>query len=596
MHLDDLTIRTLLTDLRVRGRDRLDVEVKTSSGGVPNLADTLCAFGNLPGGGLIVLGLDERRDFAATGVSNPSALMAAIASQARNAVEPPVQVDFEEVMIDGTLTLFVQVREVATFSKPCRVRGVAYLRQADGDYALSEAEVAQFIAARERPRFDVAPVEAATTDDLNESVMMSFVVAARRSSSRLAEQSPLTVLRRKAAITNDDVPTVAGLYALGEYPQQFAPSLAITAAVRGRDIERTRDLVHFDGPLPELLDKALEWVRRNTRSEVRFGVDGHGRDYDELPLVAVRELIANALVHRDLSSHTSGKRVEIRLTDDHLVISNPGGLWGLRVGQLGRPGGKAAVNEHLYEVCKLVRTADGNRVIEGEGGGIRAVLDALEAASLPQPVFQDTGVMFTVLVPRHALMPAGDLAWLAEVASGHDLDATQSSVLVGMRHGHRWTNPEVRRRFGLGAVEARSALQGLVRVGLAQAIGRGRGTAYEISPQIGGPVLPPVNDVRIVTPVLDGDPVHGQERLPFEATAGREATSPAMTKNGPAIWTAMGEKGAALAELVESTGLTAAQVRFALAKLRDLALIETDGGWGVHSTTYHRATDGTLCP
>jgi ATP-dependent DNA helicase RecG len=160
------------------------------------------------------------------------------------------------------------------------------------------------------------------------------------------------------------------------------------------------DLVHLDGPIPDLLESALDWVARNIRTGVVFDASGNDRDEPELPLVAVREFIANALIHRDLSPRTQSKQVEIRLLPDRLIISSPGGLWGVSRDQLGEPGGKSAVNEFLYEIGRLVRTADGSRVIEGEGGGIREAKAALVRAGLPEPVFVDNGVSFAVIIFR----------------------------------------------------------------------------------------------------------------------------------------------------------------------------------------------------
>ena len=52
----------------------------------------------------------------------------------------------------------------------------------------------------------------------------------------------------------------------------------------------------------------------------------------EFPYKAVRETIINALIHRD---YTSTGRVQIRVYDDRMIISNPGGLpAGLTVGDL----------------------------------------------------------------------------------------------------------------------------------------------------------------------------------------------------------------------------------------------------------------------
>ena len=56
--------------------------------------------------------------------------------------------------------------------------------------------------------------------------------------------------------------------------------------------------------------------------------DGTVHDQPAYPLTAFRELIANALVHRDLDHWSAGRPVEVRLRHDRLVISNPDGLYG----------------------------------------------------------------------------------------------------------------------------------------------------------------------------------------------------------------------------------------------------------------------------
>ena len=60
-------------------------------------------------------------------------------------------------------------------------------------------------------------------------------------------------------------------------------------------------------------------------------VNGRSGTEFSIPLVAVREVVANALVHRDLSDATAGRAVELRLTDQGMVLTSPGGLWGLSV-------------------------------------------------------------------------------------------------------------------------------------------------------------------------------------------------------------------------------------------------------------------------
>ena len=99
-------------------------------------------------------------------------------------------------------------------------------------------------------------------------------------------------------------------------------------------------------------------------STVTYREDGHAIDVPEIPMLAVRELIANALVHRSLSPTTHGRRVDIRLSRDRLVIASPGGLYAVTTSQLGHPGGRSAPNEFLYAICQHSSAAARGR---GEG-------------------------------------------------------------------------------------------------------------------------------------------------------------------------------------------------------------------------------------
>ncbi|MDR1264949.1 MAG: putative DNA binding domain-containing protein [Propionibacteriaceae bacterium] len=403
MGWDATTVLGLVDELRAHGGDLTSVEVKRGSGGCPDLATTLCAFGNMPDGGVIVVGLDEGHGFAPVGVGEPAALERGIASQARSAVTPAVAVAFETVPVGDATVVVATVSGLPASARPCRTGGRAYLRQADGDYVMSPQEEQQLLALRDRPRHDAAPVDGSSADDLDTALTAAFLSRARTASRRLAGLDDQTVLRRKGVLeAAGDRLTLGGLYALGRYPQQFAPSLAVTAAVvnPAGASDRLVDLAHLDGPIPDLLEGCLEWLWRNLRSGVRVSADGHNYDHLELPPAALRELVANALVHRDLGPHTQSKRVEIRLRDDRLVISNPGGLWGVSRQQLGLPGGKSAVNEHLYDICALTTTAQGARVIEGEGGGIGEARRALADWPAAPPIFIDKAVSFTTVLMR----------------------------------------------------------------------------------------------------------------------------------------------------------------------------------------------------
>jgi len=157
-------LRELLAELEMRGGDSTTVEVKTAQGGIPDsLPQTLCAFANMPSGGLIILGVNEKEGFIVTGIENPSEMEAAVASQARHAITPPVTVHTASVAIDGTHVVIAEVTGLPIIDKPAIYRGEAYLRMADGDYRMSASELRMMdvakLHAEEAVSYDTAIVE-----------------------------------------------------------------------------------------------------------------------------------------------------------------------------------------------------------------------------------------------------------------------------------------------------------------------------------------------------------------------------------------------------------------------------------------------------
>ncbi|MBL0885888.1 ATP-binding protein [Myceligenerans indicum] len=559
-----LAVEDVVDVLRAEGSDVSDIEAKAAHQGYPqDLAPTLSAFGNMPGGGVIVLGLDERAGFEAVGVYDAADAQARLAGQARRAVAPPLHVSFTTGQVDGSTIVLARVRELPSTDKPCEVTasGSAYLRSYDGDYPLSEPERQGFVANRGVARHDQAPVKGSTRDDLDDTLVATYIANCRARSPRLASMPDDAVLRHTRVVTREGVPTLAGIYTLGGYPQTYFPTLSITASVAARPGDpvgtRSADIAHFDGPLPELLDQAVAWVRRNTATRVRFGRDGHGRDEPEYPTEAVRELVANALVHRDLGPHALSTRVTMTLRDDRLVITNPGGLHGLTVEQLGAGTGGSARNQSLYDISKDVRTSDGRRVIEGIGSGIATVRQALKEAGMTPPHFVDAGIRFTAIVPEHALLDPEDLDWLATLTTAQGLSDTQRHALAAMRHGESWTNRSLRARFPMDSTEARTLLTDLVERGLAEAFGEGRGRVYRLGPAAGDRPHPVASATR--------------------------------SKHGDVIVMALIDGPRSIRELTDVTGLSERQVRYAVGRLRDAGEVDLLGGAGHRGTLYRLA-------
>jgi ATP-dependent DNA helicase RecG len=392
--------------------DLPDVEVKSALNGLPDsITESLCAFANLPGGGLLLLGLDEAAGFAPVHLPDAAGLAAGVASRARQAFEPPVNLDVTVEEFEGAQLVVARIYEIHPSAKPCIVRrsGNAYMRFSDGDYVMSQLEIDAFIVSRDRPRFDEEPVVGARFDDFDADVLASYVATARAGDPRLASLADDdAVLLRTGAMTRERVPTAAGLLALGTYPQQFFPQFAVRAALLPDEAglgTRALDSATFTGPLPVILDSTVEWVRRNSRRRLVTNLDtGHTREVIDPPPAAIREFVANALVHRDLADWAASRSIELRLDGSEFRLTNPGGLYGITTAQLGVKPLSSARNRRLIEICKFLQTENGS-VVEALASGIPTALAALDESAMQRPRFFDQGLSFTVTIDRRVTTP-----------------------------------------------------------------------------------------------------------------------------------------------------------------------------------------------
>ena len=329
--------QTLAVLRRIRGEPER-VEVKRAAHGVPaSLRATLSAFSNT-GGGTVLLGVDEAADFAVVDLPDAVALRDSVARMARDDLTPALQITSEIVEVEGGLVVAVTVPPVAADRQPVYVttKGVStgsYLRTSDGDRRMTEAEVGLVFANRVQPRYDHEMVPGTTIADLDRDAVARTMQRVRRSSTALARADEQVVLRRIGVIAEadpDSAVTLAGLLTFGTYPQEHFPQLMATVVVHPPDTDggvRFLDSAAMRGAIPEIVQGTLDLLRRHVAARAVMSDQGR-TDRLEFPLLAVREAIVNALLHRDYSGVTRGTQVQVDLHPDRLEIRSPGGLYG----------------------------------------------------------------------------------------------------------------------------------------------------------------------------------------------------------------------------------------------------------------------------
>ena len=85
-------VEQLITEVQKRQSELDSVEVKTARGGTPKrLYEALSAFANRTGGGVLLFGLDESRDFSIVGVGDAHRLQEEVTHLASAEMEPALR-------------------------------------------------------------------------------------------------------------------------------------------------------------------------------------------------------------------------------------------------------------------------------------------------------------------------------------------------------------------------------------------------------------------------------------------------------------------------------------------------------------------------
>lgn len=392
------------------------LEVKAAHEGCPKrLYDTLSSFSNQDGGGVILFGLDESKSFSSVGVYDLQDLQKKVTEQCSQMV-PPVRAVFTVAQLEGKPICSAEIPSADLTERPCyysgsgRVKG-SYVRVGDADLPMTDYEIYAYEAFRKHLHDDERVVERAKISFLDMDKIQTYLLRMREERpgfSRLSIEQAYEML----AITRDGIPTLAAVLNFGLYPQGYFPQLAITAIVVpgkeigdiSKDAARFSDNKRIEGTLPAMLSEAISFCKRNMK--VRTIIDpqsGERIDKTEYPIEAIREVILNALIHRDYSHFTEGTPVQINFFTDRMEIHSPGGLYGrMTVEDLGksRPDLRNPALATMSEF--LLKT-------ENRYSGIPTIRREMAAAGLPAPVFINRRNEFVVILYNKQEVEAKDV-------------------------------------------------------------------------------------------------------------------------------------------------------------------------------------------
>lgn len=419
------------------------------------LVEHLSAFANHSGGGFIVFGIDNSTG-TVRGVDQETVetIVGQLANLGREALEPAIVIDPAVVDWEGASLLIVHIPEQPV--KPVHRRGKsiehAWIRSGGTTRKASRQEIGAMLMNSRTPRWEEL-----------------------RASSRLALPELLAQL------------DIAMICKLLERPMLADSDDALRWLVDEKMVEPEGDggyITHFGAiaaardlrPFDTLQRKRIRVIRYRGLNKVEtidelVGQKGYAIGFEGLvaylksilphsevirsalraevsiyPEIALRELIANALIHQDFTIAGAGPMIEV--FDDRIEFTNPGNLLpGKTVDRL-----IGTTPESRNEV--LAAAFRRYRICEERGTGFQKVVAAVELFGLPPIAFVLAEKAFKVILyaPRT----------FAEMSQSERIEACYQHAVLKYLSSSAMTNTSLRERLKMHEKQ-RTQVSNLIR-------------------------------------------------------------------------------------------------------------------------------------
>ena len=314
---------------------------------------------------------------------------------------------------------------------------------------------------------DLRPIKRAEFEDLNQEKIKQYIEEIKNKKPNLSKFSNEKILKLNGIIENSTGevhPTLAGMMVFGEYPQGYLPQLFIACVVvPGRKL----------GDVGELGQ--------------RFDDNGKRTDVPHYPMKALREAIANALIHRDYSTNTDGAYIYLRIFDNRIEILNPGGLYGNN--RLENLGSDNILEVRNNTIIRLLE--DTTDIVENRHTGIATMREEMKKLNLPEPEFENLRGTFKVTF-RKEKEESNVQNRTEQIQSGQkwtevdrneiikNMESTQDKILYLIKENPRITQTMMSNELGFARSTISSNLQKLKEKGIIDRIGSDRNGYWKI--------------------------------------------------------------------------------------------------------------------
>ena len=431
----------------------------------------ICGFANAQGG-RVFIGKDDAGKI--TGLKNAKKMLEDLPNKIRDQLGLMPHINLHEEDGKAYLEIIVEPSTV-----PISLRGSYYWRSGSVKQELKGHALTDFLLKKMGMTWDRVVEEKATLDDIDDKTIELFkkeVVT----SGRLPDISGLSTkdLLKKLRLLTKDGLTNAAVVLFGKDPGEFYPNLFVKIGRFGENVVDMRFQEVCEGNLFQMLRDVMEQLEKKFLIKpVRF--EGLRRIEElEYPVSALREMLLNALVHRNYM----GSMTQLKVMDDRLSLWNAGTLpIELTIEKLFQVHESFPRNPLIADVCYKAG------YIDCWGRGVEKITEACEQAGLPAPIFEERSGGVAVELMK---APASEKS-VSEGTSGKHREnigktpvktpvKTPEAILSVLIENSSLTLAEVAERIGKSVRAVERAAAKLSDQGKLQYVGPQKGGHWEV--------------------------------------------------------------------------------------------------------------------
>lgn len=279
---------------------------------------------------------------------------------------------------------------VPSYSVPISFRGRYYYRSGSVKKELIGNSLNEFLLKKSGKTWDDVLELGAKISDIDRKSVDQFLKSAKKAGRFPGnEKLSLKELLDKLRLLDKGKLRRAAIILFGKDPGKFYQSLTVRMGRFGESESDLKFQESVEGNLIYCLEEVLDQLNRKFLIRP-ISFEGIQRvEKGEYPIAALREVLLNALVHRNYA----GAHTQIKIFDDRICFWNDGPLpEDMTIELLKQRHSSKPRNPVIAEVCFK------GGYIDAWGRGIEKIIDACREAKLPEPKFEEnSGGMLVTL-------------------------------------------------------------------------------------------------------------------------------------------------------------------------------------------------------